>query len=182
MFFKRLFSKKTFRVKFGGRQGLRYFEDDKKMHISSESLVKIAGQNGVIIYKSSIRNWDSPYDGNILSDSDKERILDNIINHFHERNYYVEIFQEDDLSDQERVEIFDNLIRDLQESGYPIEIDTMTLSGVDSKIVTLNSSPDTKSAVVFHTSSGVAINSFWAQVDYRELVKNKVNIVYKIIP
>ena len=64
-----------FSVEVLGRTGLRYREDGRQMFVDSEVLT---GSFGMAVYKDTIQNWDPPNDKIPITDSDRDRILNNI--------------------------------------------------------------------------------------------------------
>jgi hypothetical protein len=72
MFLKR----KPYKVKLKGRASLLYEEQGKTLSVDSELL---GGANfDIVIYSDSIKNWDPPFETEVLSDADKQRIKANI--------------------------------------------------------------------------------------------------------
>lgn len=59
-----------------GRTGLRYTEGDHSMFIDSEVL---APPSGIVIYKDTIHTWQAPHDAELLPESARTRILENVI-------------------------------------------------------------------------------------------------------
>ena len=70
-----LFKKKAYKVKLKGRSGVEYSEGKKIIFIGSEFM---SGSNGIVIYSDSFKTWQPPYENNILSIHDRERIKHNI--------------------------------------------------------------------------------------------------------
>lgn len=68
MFFK----KKGYNVKLRGRSQIEYVEDGRKLILSSEFL---AGDNGIVIYSSSLNAWEDPHSELEVTEEDKERII-----------------------------------------------------------------------------------------------------------
>lgn len=66
-----MFKRKPFKVKLRGRSGIEYSEGKKKVLVSSEFL---AGDAGIVIYASSLKNWDPPFEAENLSEEDKVNI------------------------------------------------------------------------------------------------------------
>jgi Immunity protein 74 len=64
-----------FSVHWTGRAGIEYREGEKLMLVDSELL---AGENGEVIWKDSIRAWMPPFDKEQLSQEKREEILANI--------------------------------------------------------------------------------------------------------
>jgi predicted RNA-binding protein len=59
-----------------GRTGLRYIEDNRSMFVDSEML---ACPNKVAVYRKSILEWNPPHGSDITSESDRARILANMV-------------------------------------------------------------------------------------------------------
>ena len=81
MFKKRWFnvivSDEEFTVKIPGKVGLRYKEGRRTMFIDSE--VMAAGTKpDIIIFKKSIQTWKPPYDKDIIDDTRREEIIENV--------------------------------------------------------------------------------------------------------
>lgn len=68
-------SDEGFSVEVLGLTGLRYREDERTMFVDSEVLT---GASGMGVYKDTIEKWDSPHEDVPVTDSDRERILENI--------------------------------------------------------------------------------------------------------
>jgi hypothetical protein len=68
-------SDEGFSVEVLGRTGLRYREGEKVMHIESEVL---AGPSALEVDSSSIRNWEAPYSHEMVDETAKSRIVENI--------------------------------------------------------------------------------------------------------
>jgi len=67
-----------YRIKFhSARCGLDYYEDDRKVFIDSEML---GGDFDLVIWKSSIKRWEPPYEHESITEADRDRILGNVIN------------------------------------------------------------------------------------------------------
>ena len=66
---------KKYKIKIHGRAGLTYKEGKKAVSINSEMLF---GEYNMVIYKGSIKQWNPPFDKEILTGEDKERIINNI--------------------------------------------------------------------------------------------------------
>lgn len=77
-----MFKRQPFKVKLRGRSGIEYSEGRRKILVSSEFL---AGDAGIVIYASSLKSWEFPFDDEILSEEDKEviksRITQSLTNH-----------------------------------------------------------------------------------------------------
>ncbi len=70
-----IFKRKQYRVKLRGRAGGFYIEGKKKIKIDSEMLV---GATDIIIRTDSIASWEPPFEKEILSSEDRNRIIANI--------------------------------------------------------------------------------------------------------
>lgn len=70
-------SDEGFSVEVLGRTGLRYVEGQKSMFIYSEFLVA-SSSRVLVLYASSIRSWDPPHSAEIVDDTVKNRIIENI--------------------------------------------------------------------------------------------------------
>ena len=68
-------SDEGFSVEVLGRTGLLYTEGSRKLHVNSEIL---AGSSGLVMYKNSIRSWDTPHDHQLIDESKRDAIVDNI--------------------------------------------------------------------------------------------------------
>jgi len=71
-----------------GLVGVLYVEGSKSVHIDSEVL---HGTSGLVIYKGSIRNWDSPYDNEIIDERKRDAIVENIRCAFRFRGFEIAI-------------------------------------------------------------------------------------------
>lgn len=67
-------SSSGFSVEVLGRTGLRYSEGSRTAFIDSEVL---SGEHGIWIDGNSLTKWDQP-DGSPISDTERDRILDNV--------------------------------------------------------------------------------------------------------
>jgi len=76
-----------FSVEVLGQTGLAYREANRKMFIDSEVL---SGAAGMVVYRDTIRRWNPPY-GEVISDSDRERILQNIREAFRFQGFEIEV-------------------------------------------------------------------------------------------
>lgn len=80
------YNKKKFKVKITGRAGLIYQENGKAIEIDSEMLV--GPEYDIVIYAKSIKEWN---DGKSVSGDEKNRILQNLKDHFNKNKYKVDI-------------------------------------------------------------------------------------------
>jgi hypothetical protein len=69
------FGLKKYKVIAKGRSGLIYKEGDKTISVDSELLSESLG---IAIFTDSIKSWDAPYSEEVLSDEDRNRIIENI--------------------------------------------------------------------------------------------------------
>ena len=79
--------KKAFRVKLKGRSGIEYSEGPRGLFLGAEFM---AGGNDLVIYSDTLKSWNSPHEMEMLSESDKKRIQNNITNDLLEHNISVE--------------------------------------------------------------------------------------------
>jgi hypothetical protein len=82
-----IISDEGFSVQVLGPSGLRYVQGDRFIRISSEAL---AHPYGLVIYTSSIRKWEEPYNQPV---EERERgiIIENIRRAFAFRNIEIEV-------------------------------------------------------------------------------------------
>ena len=71
-------SKKSYKVKLRGRSGIEYTEGKRRIIIGSEFMAD--EDPGIVIYADSLKNWESPYQHEKLSEDDIERIKSNVLN------------------------------------------------------------------------------------------------------
>jgi hypothetical protein len=57
-----------------GRTGIRYQEGPRTMHVYTEFCLP----TGIAIWSKSVKAWQAPYEREVLSQADVERILRNI--------------------------------------------------------------------------------------------------------
>jgi len=76
-----------FSVQVLGMTGLRFQQDDRWLHVNSESL---ASPHGLVVYRSSIKKWAEP-EGQPISPEEKTRIVENICRAFAFRNIEVKV-------------------------------------------------------------------------------------------
>jgi hypothetical protein len=82
-------SDEGFSVEFLGIwKGLRYTEGPKTLHIESEML---NGPAGLVIYPISIKSWDPPYDNEVIDESKRAAIVDNVRRAFRFEGYEIEV-------------------------------------------------------------------------------------------
>ena len=77
-----------FSVEVLGMTGLRYVEGDKQLFVDSEVL---AGPSGMGVYKSRIKRWDSPHETDVITDSDRDRIIENIRKAFRFQGFEIDV-------------------------------------------------------------------------------------------
>ena len=68
-------SDEGFSVEVLGRTGLLYTEGSKSMYIDSEIL---ASPGGIAVIKKSIHAWNPPHNKEIIDDTKRNTIIDNI--------------------------------------------------------------------------------------------------------
>lgn len=81
-------SSEGFSVEVLGRTGLCYRERGRQMFVDSEVLT---GPEGMGIYSSSVKQWKPPHDTEMISDSERDRILQNIREVFRYQGFEIEI-------------------------------------------------------------------------------------------
>jgi len=81
-------SDEGFSVEVLGRTGLLYTEGSKKLRIDSEVL---SGPSGLGIYKNSIKSWDIPQKNELIDESKRDTIVDNIRRAFRFRGVEIEV-------------------------------------------------------------------------------------------
>ncbi|HEY3373442.1 MAG TPA: Imm74 family immunity protein [Candidatus Aquicultor sp.] len=69
------FSKKEYKVRLRGRSAVIYEEGERKAILEAEMM---AGPTDLVIYLESLRCWQPPYENEVLSSEDKQRIKENI--------------------------------------------------------------------------------------------------------
>jgi immunity protein 74 of polymorphic toxin system len=77
-----------FSVEVLGRTGLRYREAGRQMFVDSEVLT---GPSGMAVYKDTIQKWDPPYENVPVTDSDRDRILNNIRDAFRFEGFEIDV-------------------------------------------------------------------------------------------
>ena len=77
-----------FSVEVLGRTGLRYREEGRQMFVDSEV---VTGPSGMTVYKDTIQKWDPPYDSVPVTDSDRDRILNNIRDAFRSQGFGIDV-------------------------------------------------------------------------------------------
>lgn len=70
-----------------GQTGLVYREAGREMFVDSEIL---AGPAGMVVYRDTINHWNPPHD-EVINDSERERILQNIREAFRFQGFEIEI-------------------------------------------------------------------------------------------
>ncbi len=81
-------SEEGFSVEVLGRTGLIYTEGSRSLRISSEVL---AGPHGLVIYRDSIKSWDSPHDTETIDEAMRDTIIENIRRAFRFDGFEIEI-------------------------------------------------------------------------------------------
>jgi hypothetical protein len=69
----RFFKKPPFRVRPVGRGGVLYTEGDHVLEISAEM-----GPQNTYVHTGSIQSWLPPYENEVITEEDKERIVNNM--------------------------------------------------------------------------------------------------------
>lgn len=83
------FNRKNFSVKVTGRAGLIYKEGKKLVKIDSEMLT--GPDFDIVVYKNSFKRWEPPFEGDIINDIEKDRIIGNVKSDLEENGYKVDI-------------------------------------------------------------------------------------------
>jgi hypothetical protein len=81
-------SSEGFSVEVLGRTGLRYREAGREMFVDSEVLT---GPSGMAVYKDTIEKWDPPHENVKLTNSDRDRILENIRDAFRFQGFEITV-------------------------------------------------------------------------------------------
>jgi len=81
-------SSEGFSVEVRGRTGIIYREGEREMFIDSEVLT---GPSGMMIYKDTINQWEAPNDRVVLSDLEKNRILQNVQDAFRFQGFEIDV-------------------------------------------------------------------------------------------
>jgi hypothetical protein len=71
-----------------GMTGLRYSEGDRQMFIDSEV---VNGPSGIGLYQQTIQKWDPPHDEELVTETDRSRIVDNIRVVFKWQGYEIDV-------------------------------------------------------------------------------------------
>jgi immunity protein 74 of polymorphic toxin system len=77
-----------FSVEILGRTRLRYVELDRVACIDSEAL---STPGAMVVYRHSIRSWESPHDSPLITETEREKIVDNIRLAFESLGYALEV-------------------------------------------------------------------------------------------
>ena len=77
-----------FSVEVLGRTGLRYSEGARTAFVDSEVL---AEPGAILVYRDSMKRWDPPNQSDVLDDSDRERIIENIKHAFEFRGHKLQV-------------------------------------------------------------------------------------------
>lgn len=91
--FARIVSDEGFSVRVMGRSGLEYREGKRRMRIGSEML---EGPTGLVIYATSIRSWEPPFEHESIDDEKREAIIDNVRRAFRFDGFEIEVDQSPD--------------------------------------------------------------------------------------
>ena len=81
-------SSEGFSVEVLGQTGLTYRDKGREMFIDSEVL---SGPAGMAVYRDTISCWKPPHDDEIISDDEKEHIMQNIREVFRFQGFEIEI-------------------------------------------------------------------------------------------
>jgi Immunity protein 74 len=81
-------SDEGFTVHILGRTGIEYSEGTRTMFVDSEVL---ASGHGISIFKSSVRGWRAPHDGEVLTEEKRAEIIENISKAIRFRGQPVEV-------------------------------------------------------------------------------------------
>ena len=81
-------SDEGFSIEILGRAGLRYIEGAKRLEVDSEVL---AGPSGMVIYQNSIKSWDPPHNNELIDESKRNTIVDNIRRAFRFQGYEIQV-------------------------------------------------------------------------------------------
>lgn len=81
------FEKKKFRVKLKGNRKVVYSEGSKKLNFPIEFL---AGNDGIVIYEKGAIHWLPPFENEIITNSHKNDIKNNIEKDLAKHNILVE--------------------------------------------------------------------------------------------
>jgi hypothetical protein len=77
-----------FSVEVLGRTGLSYQEGDRSLRVDSEVLM---GTTAMAVDASSIRSWDPPYGEELIDESRRRQIVENIQAAFRFRGLNIEV-------------------------------------------------------------------------------------------
>ena len=95
MFKKRWFnvivSDEGFSVKTLGRIGVKYTEGSKSMYIATEFNASVSPL-GLVLFEDSIQTWDPPYDNEVIDDTKRETIVDNVCRALQFRGLEVKVY------------------------------------------------------------------------------------------
>jgi hypothetical protein len=86
--------KHKFKIKTHGRSEITYIENNRSTDVACEFYYPLQGGVGVVIYADHIKSWNEYNEfnsKNLISDQDKNGILNNIKDYFEKRKYVVEI-------------------------------------------------------------------------------------------
>ena len=81
-------SSEGFSVEVLGLTGLLYTEGTRSLRVDSEVL---GGKAGLMIYKESIKSWNPPYDAEVISEIERNTIMERIRNAFRFRGFEIVI-------------------------------------------------------------------------------------------
>lgn len=77
-----------FSVEVLGRTGICYREAGRQMFVDSEVLT---GPSAMAVYKDTIQKWDPPYENLPVTDSERDRILNNIRDAFRSQGFEIDV-------------------------------------------------------------------------------------------
>lgn len=80
-------------ISYISRSSVTFQHGDREAKISGEMLLPAPGQPGFVLYRSSIRGWEPPYDEEPLDDATKAWILSQAIRILNQRGILVEVEQ-----------------------------------------------------------------------------------------
>lgn len=83
-------SDEGFSIEVLGRTGLRYTQGDKTLFVDSE-IQAFGSPISLVISKSSIRSWDTPYDRELIDDATRDIIVDNIRRAFAFKGHKIDV-------------------------------------------------------------------------------------------
>lgn len=85
-------SDEGFSIRILGRTGLTYREGAKSTLVDSE-LLSSASSSTMAVYKNSIQRWKSPHQDEIISEEDRNRIIDNLRKVFRSQGNDIDVIE-----------------------------------------------------------------------------------------